>query len=79
LGQWRLANSVRGGRKQAGWVHVVFSAALSGHRYSIEKGCGTAESGLETRLKQYSRTATRYEKTAINFLGFVACLRMWLA
>ena len=21
----------------------------------------------------------RYEKTTINFLGFVACLRMWLA
>jgi transposase len=33
------------------------------------------------KLKQYRRAATRYQKTAINFLGFVfvASLRMWLA
>jgi transposase len=33
------------------------------------------------RLKQYRRTATRYEKTACNFLGFVllASIRIWLA
>ncbi len=33
------------------------------------------------RLKQYRRTATRYEKTATNFLGFVllASIRIWLA
>jgi len=33
------------------------------------------------RLKQYRRAATRYEKTAVNFLGFVllASIRIWLA
>ena len=33
------------------------------------------------RLKQYRRVATRYEKTAVNFLGFllVAAARIWLA
>jgi putative transposase len=33
------------------------------------------------RLKQYRRIATRFEKTAANFLGFVlvASVRMWLA
>jgi transposase len=33
------------------------------------------------KLKQYRRAATRYEKTAVNFLGFVlvASVRMWLA
>ena len=31
--------------------------------------------------KRYRRIATRYEKTAANYLGFVlfACLRIWLA
>lgn len=33
------------------------------------------------RLKQHRRVATRYDKTAQNFLGFVlvACIRVWLA
>ena len=33
------------------------------------------------KLKQYRRVATRYEKTAINFLGFaiLASIRIWLA
>lgn len=33
------------------------------------------------KLKRYRRVATRYEKTAVNFLGFVlfASLRIWLA
>lgn len=33
------------------------------------------------KLKRYRRVATRYEKTALNFLGFVlfASLRVWLA
>ena len=33
------------------------------------------------KIKRYRRVATRYEKTAINFLGFVlfASLRVWLA
>jgi transposase len=33
------------------------------------------------KLKRYRRVATRYEKTAANFLGFVlfASLRVWLA
>lgn len=33
------------------------------------------------RLKQYRRIATRYEKTAVNFLGFllVAASQIWLA
>ena len=33
------------------------------------------------KLKQYRRAATRYEKTALNFLGFVlvASIRIWLA
>ena len=33
------------------------------------------------KLKQYRRVATRYEKTAVNFLGFVllASVRIWLA
>ena len=33
------------------------------------------------RLKQFSRVATRYEKTALNFFGFVlvASIRIWLA
>lgn len=33
------------------------------------------------KLKQYRRVATRYEKTAINFLGFAifASIRIWLA
>lgn len=33
------------------------------------------------KLKRYRRVATRYEKTAVNFLGFVlfASLRVWLA
>lgn len=33
------------------------------------------------KLKQYRRAATRYEKTAINFLGFLllASVRIWLA
>jgi len=33
------------------------------------------------KLKQYRRVATRYEKTATNFLGFavVASIRIWLA
>ena len=32
-------------------------------------------------LKRYRRVATRYEKTAVNFLGFIlfASLRLWLA
>ncbi len=34
-----------------------------------------------SKLKQYRRAATRYEKTAVNFLGFVllASMRIWLA
>jgi transposase len=33
------------------------------------------------KIKRYRRVATRYEKTAVNFLGFVlfAALRVWLA
>lgn len=33
------------------------------------------------KLKQYRRAATRYDKTAINFLGFlfVISVRIWLA
>ena len=33
------------------------------------------------KIKRYRRVATRYEKTAVNFLGFVlfASLRVWLA
>lgn len=33
------------------------------------------------KIKRYRRVATRYEKTATNFLGFVlfASLRVWLA
>jgi transposase len=33
------------------------------------------------KIKRYRRVATRYEKTAANFLGFVlfASLRVWLA
>lgn len=33
------------------------------------------------KLKRYRRVATRYEKTAANFLGFVlfASLRIWMA
>ena len=33
------------------------------------------------KIKRYRRMATRYEKTATNFLGFVlfAALRVWLA
>lgn len=33
------------------------------------------------KLKRYRRVATRYEKTATNFLGFVlfASIRVWLA
>ena len=33
------------------------------------------------RLKHYRRAATRFEKTATNFLGFVmlAAIRIWLA
>lgn len=33
------------------------------------------------KLKQYRRVATRYEKTALNFLGFAifASIRIWLA
>ncbi|HXL79076.1 MAG TPA: IS5/IS1182 family transposase, partial [Candidatus Eisenbacteria bacterium] len=33
------------------------------------------------RLKQYRRVATRYEKTATNFLGFalLAASLIWLA
>ncbi len=33
------------------------------------------------KLKRYRRVATRYEKNAANFLGFVlfAAIRVWLA
>jgi transposase len=33
------------------------------------------------KIKRYRRVATRYEKTAVNFLGFVlfASIRVWLA
>jgi transposase len=33
------------------------------------------------KIKRYRRVATRYEKTSLNFLGFVlfASLRVWLA
>jgi putative transposase len=33
------------------------------------------------KIKRYRRVATRYEKTAVNYLGFVlfASLRVWLA
>ena len=33
------------------------------------------------RLKQFRRVATRYEKTALNYLGFVlfASIKVWLA
>ncbi len=33
------------------------------------------------KLKRYRRVATRYDKTALNYLGFVlfASLRVWLA
>ena len=33
------------------------------------------------KIKRYRRVATRYEKTAVNFLGFVlfASTRVWLA
>lgn len=33
------------------------------------------------KIKRYRRVATRYEKTAANFLGFVlfAAIRVWLA
>lgn len=33
------------------------------------------------KIKRYRRVATRYEKTALNYLGFVlfASLRVWLA
>jgi transposase len=33
------------------------------------------------KIKRYRRVATRYEKTSINFLGFVlfASIRLWLA
>lgn len=33
------------------------------------------------KLKRYRRVATRYEKTAANFLGFIlfASIRVWLA
>lgn len=33
------------------------------------------------RMKQYRRVATRYEKTATNYLAMVliACIRVWLA
>ena len=33
------------------------------------------------KIKRYRRIATRYEKTALNYLGFVlfASLRVWLA
>lgn len=33
------------------------------------------------KLKRYRRVATRYDKHAANYLGFVlfACIRVWLA
>ena len=33
------------------------------------------------KIKRYRRVATRYEKTAVNYLGFVlfASIRVWLA
>ncbi len=33
------------------------------------------------KIKRYRRVATRYDKTAVNFLGFVlfASIRVWLA
>ncbi|MDJ0765421.1 MAG: IS5/IS1182 family transposase, partial [Myxococcota bacterium] len=36
---------------------------------------------LFCKLKRYRRIATRYEKHAVNYLGFVhfACIRLWLA
>lgn len=37
--------------------------------------------GFFARLKQFRRVATRYEKTALNFFGFVlvASIKVWLA
>jgi transposase len=62
----RRAKGYQGGRPPR------FDRELYRHRNWAERGVN--------RLKQFRRIATRYEKRAVNYLGFVhlACIMVWL-
>ena len=78
------ANHVIEAIEKKGMTTVIPSTASRKHKRQIDEHLYKERHLVENffcKIKRYRRVATRYEKTASNFLGFVlfASIRVWLA
>ena len=78
------SNAVIEAIEAKGMTPVIPSNASRSSRRKIDRHLYKDRCLVENffcKLKRYRRVATRYEKTAVNFLGFIlfASLRVWLA
>jgi transposase len=78
------ANHVLEAVAQKGMTAVIPSLSLRKTKRQIDGHVYKERHLVENffcKIKRYRRVATRYEKTAMNYLGFVlfASLRVWLA
>lgn len=78
------ANSVVEAVEKKQMVAVIPSKSNRINKRAIDRHTYKSRHLVENffcKIKRYRRVATRYEKTAINFLGFVlfAAIRVWLA
>ncbi len=70
--------------QEKGMTAVIPSKSNRKHQRTIDRHVYKERHLVENffcKIKRYRRVATRYEKTATNFLGFVlfAAIRVWLA
>jgi transposase len=78
------ANHVIDAVEKKGMTAVIPSKANRKQQRRIDKHVYKERHLVENffcKIKRYRRVATRFEKTALNYLGFVlfASLRVWLA
>lgn len=78
------ANSVVDAIQAKGMTPVIPSKADRSIQRKIDKHIYKERHLVENffcKIKRFRRVATRYEKTAVNYLGFVlfASLKVWLA
>ena len=77
------ADDLRKSLRQAGAVPVIPGRANRKRKITYDKTRYRERHRIENafcRLKDYRRVATRYDKLAANFLGFIklASIMMWL-
>ena len=78
------SNEVIASIEKNGMTPVIPSKSNRNHQRAIDVQIYKERHLVENffcKIKRYRRVATRYEKTAVNYLGFVyfAAIRVWLA